>query len=52
MNKALLKFLRIRTKVALFLYDDLSKGHTIVQFMLDISSLYQDIAYMVIKLSL
>lgn len=43
MNLSLMKFLQIRTKVALFLYNDLSNGHPKVRFMLDILQNWQDI---------
>ncbi len=36
-------FLQFRLKIALFLYDDLSNGHPIVRFVLDIAHNSSDI---------
>lgn len=41
------RFLQFCLKIALFMYDDLSKGYPIIQSLLDIASFYQDIAYIV-----
>lgn len=50
MNQSLIKFLQIRTKVALFLYKDLSNGHPKVRFMLDILQNWQDILMLLCNL--
>ncbi len=44
-------FLQFRLKIALFLYDDLSIGHPIVRFVLDIAQNLPDIIRLITSIT-